>query len=64
MQWHERLPFLVSSVVCIRHWLGGIAALENRSMDFVPERHGRTVFAQRFPMRPRPLPLHWPVFHP
>jgi hypothetical protein len=64
MQRAERLPFLVSSMVCIRYWLGGIARLENRFMDRVLGCHGGTVFAQRFPMRPRPLPLHWPVFHP
>jgi hypothetical protein len=62
MQRDERLPFLVSSVVCIRYWLGGIARLENRFMDRVPGCHGGTMFAQCFPMRPRPLPLHWPLF--
>jgi hypothetical protein len=33
MQRDERLPFLVSVVVCIRYWLGGIVLLENRFMD-------------------------------
>ena len=64
MQRDERLPFLVSSVVCIRSWLGRTAGLENRFMDRVPWCHGSTMPAQRFPMRPRPLPLHWPAFHP
>jgi len=63
MQWDQRLRFLVSSLVCVRSWLGCIAHLENRFMDWVPGRHGDTMSAQRFPMRPRPLLLHWPVFH-
>ena len=64
MQRDKRPPFLVSSVVCVRSWPGRIAGLENRFMDRVPGFHGGTMSAQRFPMRPRPLPLHWPVFHP
>jgi hypothetical protein len=51
MQRDERLAFLVSSVVCVRSWLGRIAGLENRFMDRVPGCHGGTMSAQRFPMR-------------
>jgi hypothetical protein len=64
MQRGERLPFLVSSVVWVRSWLGCIAGLENRFMDRVPGCYGGIVFAQRVPMRSRPLQLHCPVFHP
>jgi len=63
VQRDERLALLVSSVVCIRYWLGGGARLENRFMDRVPGCHGDTMSAQRLPMRPRPLLLHWTVFH-
>src|SRR5215475_14599567 len=63
MQRDERLPFLVSSVVCVRSWLGRIAHLEDPFMDRVPGCHGGALSAQRFPMRSRPLLLHWPVFH-
>ena len=59
----KRLPFLVSSVVCVRSWLGCIARLENRFMDRVPGCHGDIMSAQRLPMRPRSLLLHWLVFH-
>jgi hypothetical protein len=45
MQRDERLPFLVSSVVCVRSWLGFIARLENRFMDRVPGCHGDTMSA-------------------
>src|SRR5258708_4389573 len=64
MQRDGRLSFLVSSLVWVRFWLGRIDDLENGFMDHVPGCHGGTMSAQRFPMRPRPLPLHWPVFHP
>ena len=64
MQRDERLPFLVSSVVCVRSWLGCIVRLENRFMDRIPGCHGDIMSAQRLPMRPRSLLLHWPVFHP
>src|SRR5262249_15220116 len=63
MQRDERLPFLVSSVVCVRSWLGCIHRLENRFMDRVPGCHGDIMSAQCLPMRPRSLLLHWPVFH-
>src|SRR5215471_2414453 len=57
-------PFLVSSLVCLRSWLGRIACLENCFMDHVPGCHGDTMSAQRFQMRACSLPLYWPVFHP
>ena len=63
MQRHQRLPFLVSSVVCVRSWLGRIAHLENPLMDRVLGCHGDIMSAQCLPMWPRPLLLHWPVFH-
>jgi len=63
MQRDKRLPFLVSSVVCVRSWLGRIAHLENPLMDRVLGCHGDIMSAQCLPMWPRPLLLHWPVFH-
>src|SRR5262249_13887207 len=63
MQRDERLPFLVSSVVCVRSWLGCIARLENPFMGRVPGCHGDIMSAQCLPMRPRSLLLYWPVFH-
>ena len=47
MQRDERLAFLVSSVVCLRSWLGRIARLENRIVDCIPGRHGDTMSASR-----------------
>src|SRR5215831_12590117 len=63
MQRDEQLSFLVSSVVCLRSWLGRIACLENRFVDCFPGRHGDTMSAQRFPMPPRALLFHGPAFH-
>jgi len=63
MQRDERLRFLVSSVVCVRSWLGCAVRLENRFVDFVAGFYGDTMSAQRFSMRPSPLQLHGSIFH-
>jgi hypothetical protein len=64
MQRDERLPLLVSSVVCVRPWLGRVARLENRFVDCVARIHGGNVSGQCIALRPSSLPLHGPVFHP
>src|SRR5262245_5926275 len=46
MQRDERLPFLVSSLVCLRSWMGHIAHLENRFMDRVPRCYGDVMAAK------------------
>lgn len=63
MQRDKRLPFLVSSVDCLRSWLGRFARLENRFVDCIPGRHGDTMPFQRFPMPSSALLFHGPVFH-
>ena len=64
MQRDEDVPFLVSSIVCVCPWFLRIAWLENGFVDVVARVYGRTMFAERLQVRPHPLLLHRPVFHP
>jgi hypothetical protein len=63
MQRDEDVPFLVSSIVCVYARLLCIACLENGFVDVVTRVHGRSMFAERLPVRPHSLLLHGPVFH-
>jgi len=64
MQGAKRVCSLVFTVVCVRARLLGTACAENGLVDNLARVHGCSVSGQRFPLRPRPLPLHWPVFYP
>ena len=63
MQRDEDVPFLVSSVVCIRARLLCIAWLENGFVDVVTRIHGHTMFAECLAVRSHSLLLNRPVFH-
>src|SRR6266571_741314 len=63
VQRDEYVPFLVSSVVCIRTRLLCIAWLENGFVDVVTRVHGRSMFVECLAMRPHSLLPHGSVFH-
>ena len=60
----KRVPSLVCAVVrlCARLWPSGW--VENDFVVNIARGHGSSVSHQRFPMRPRSLPLYGTIFHP
>lgn len=62
MQRDEDVPVLVYSIVCICTRFLCIAWLENGLVDVVTRVDGHNMFAECFPVRPRPLLLHGSIF--
>jgi len=60
----ERVSSLVCTVVCLRARLLDTACLQNCFVDNDACVHGGSMSDQRFPMRPRSLPLHGAIFSP
>ena len=60
----KSVPSLVCAVVCFCAWLLRISWVENDFVVNITRGHGCSVSAQRFPMRPRSLPLYGTIFHP
>jgi len=60
----ERVCSLGCTMGCLRARLSRTAWAENGFVGYVARGHGRSVFAQRCPLRSRSLPLHRTIFHP
>jgi hypothetical protein len=63
MQRSHCVSSLVYTVVCFRVWLLDSAYLQNNFVDNVARVSGCSVSGQCFPLWPRSLPFHRPVFY-